>query len=117
MRCRGQIKEDLSRMDGDEFLGERTRRKGRPWSLQIGAQPGGQEGCGVGGAAMQCQVSMRWRVSSCMYVLCNAVVGRCQNSGQLLDQMRPIARLFELLDHRDHNVIIDPFSVNFGIEI
>ena len=38
-----------------------------------------------------------------------------QDCGKLLDQVWPIARLFELLNHADHDVIIDALSVDFVV--
>jgi hypothetical protein len=48
------------------------------------------------------------------YVLCNILINRSENGGQLLDQMRSVSSLFQLLDHRDNDVIADPLRIDLG---
>ena len=51
------------------------------------------------------------------YVLCDTVVGGGQDGGQFSDQMWSVARLFQLLNHRNHNIVVDALSVNLGNEL
>lgn len=47
-------------------------------------------------------------------LLGNAFVGGRKDRGQIFDQMRPIARLLQLLNDCDHDVIIDTLRVDFA---
>ena len=51
-----------------------------------------------------------WREDS----LRNALVGGCKDGGQILDEMRSVASLLQLLDYTDHNVIVDAISVDLA---
>ena len=48
-----------------------------------------------------------------VHLLENGIVGRRQYSSQLFHQVWSIARLLQLLDDTDDNIIIDSFRVNF----
>lgn len=48
-------------------------------------------------------------------LLCDVSVRRQQHGGELFDEVRSVARLFELLDARDDHVIFDAIEVDLAV--
>lgn len=114
MRRVCEVEEDLARVDGDKFLRDGTRGQRGPGAFEVEAQTGGQESSSVCRAKAVVSTPIyeeRERERGEKGILGDGRVGRGKNCGQLLDEMRTVAGVLQLVDHVDDDIIVDAFCV------
>lgn len=93
-------------------LGERAGADGGPRAVEVVGDTGGDEGTGVGRPKERNVSGQSCWARVCGGLLLDGVDRSSKYGSELLHQMRPVARLLELLYYANDNIIVDAFRVD-----